>query len=774
MLHSSHRLLFLAVAGASLLQAQFLPGGGVELRLPLVPGGALQARVVVPKGTDGVVLYYRLEGQTDFQSLNLVARAGGTFEGDLQATLPPGARLQYYAELRSPTGLQRLPKDAPNRLNTLQLPGTAPAVGATPTAPPPTKVDGLDLNLPTAKDAPIHGRVVAPSRTEWVVIFYRVAGESDFASFNLEAKPDGAFEGDMEGAVAPGIRFEFYAALKTPAGIKYLPADAPTSLGSLTMPGEKQAAGAPAQGSGEPGQHPVAVDFSAEKLLHHKLETEGETKLMASGQVRFTTRHDNGDTHLTLNGRIVYTDQPVSPQERWSLGELQAVYIRGQQKLQVGDLQAQESEFTLAGAGRRGLDYTYTGTQLGGHLFALGTQLLPGTKGLLWPMAGNELFGGSLGYSWWNSAVRAKVVFLTGRDDPSAAVNLGTSYVQTIRDGSTGALVMDGRFLENRLTLAGEYARSLYTRDLEATPREGAQAWRLSGIWGEGPFSAHLGYRDVGRDFGTIGATFFVGDRRVADASLGLNYATWSLSATALDERTNPTGQVGQSQAWNKSESLDARLALTQTAFLRIGIRHAEQEALVVADPLVPFSNSSRTGFTTGFDILLPPSSMLTFNAQFDRILGSAVPNPSVPPPVPPALPITAPQTGTSTTLSLGGNLVAGAWLRLSPNLSWSRILSDPGGSKTTMANLFLNADFTLMPGYLGFLLNGGGSRTAAPTGETSTNSIVEGTLRWTLDPYFRGRVKASLGLKGSANRAPMLGVVATDNRASLILNVSF
>jgi hypothetical protein len=764
--------MILLFAGAGLLQAQFLPGDGVELRAPISPGGSLAARVTAPKGTDRVVLFFRVEGQNDFQSLNLEARPGGTFEGEVRAAFPPGARIQYYADLRSGMSIQHLPKEAPMRLNTLQLPGGAGGAGAS--EPASVKIEGLELAQPAAKDAPIHGRAAAPPGTEWVVVFYRTVGEEEFNSFSLEAKPDGSFEGDMEATLAPGTRLECYAALRTPAGIKYLPADAPTKVARLrTLGGKREPEGGSAGNGGTSGQRLVAVDFSAERIFHHKLAEEGEPRLLASGQVRFGTRRDEGDTHLILNGRIVYSDQAVKPQERWSLGELQAVYATGHHKLQAGDQQAQESEFTLAGAGRRGLDYAYAGTQLGAHVFAFGTQALPGARGLLWPVAGNELYGGSLGYSWWNNTVRAKLVFLTGKDDPSTATNLGTSYPAQIRDGSTGALVLDGRFLESRLTLSGEYARSLYTKDLlGAAPREGDQAWRLSGIWAQGPLSAHLGYRDVGRDFGTIGAAFFVGDRRVLDASLGLNYATWSLSATALDERTNPTGQVGQSQAWNHSQSLDARLALSQTAFWRVGLRQAKQEALTVADPLVPFSNSTRTGFSTGFDVMLPPASMLTFNAQYDRIKGSAVPDPTAPPAIPP---VTAPETGTSTTLSMGGNLVAGTWLRVSPNLSWSRTLGDPGGQKTTISNAFLNAEFTLVPNYLGFLLNGGGSRTAvATTGETSTNSVVEGTLRLILDPYLRGRAKASLGLKGSSTHAPVLGVVATDNRASLLLNISF
>ena len=776
MIHSSHRSMFLLVASAGLLHAQFVPGDGVELRAPLTAGGPLTAKVVAPRGTDGVVLFCRIEGRTDFLSINLQARPGGTFEGELRGDFPTGARLQYYADLRTATGLQHLPQGAPMRLNTLQLPG-----GTAPTSEPASvKIEGLELAAPAAKDVPVHGRAAAPPGTEWVVIFYRAVGEAEFNSFNLEAKPDGTFEGDMEAPVPSGTRLECYAALKTPSGIKYLPADAPTKLATLRTPGGKQTRAPGTAGSqGQPGGaalFPVAVDFSGEDIFHHKMPAEGEQRLLASGQVRFATRKDDGDTHLILTGRVVYTDQPVSPQDRWSLGELQAIYVSGHQKLQAGDQQVQESEFTLGAGGRRGLDYAYTGTELSGHLFALGTEALPGTRGLLWPVAGNELYGGSFGSSWWNNAVRAKVVFLSGRDDPSVATNLGTSYAPTIRDGSTGALVLDGRLFENRLTLSGEYARSLYTSDLlGAAPKEGDQAWRLSSIWAQGPFSAHLGYRDVGRDFGTVGVAFFVGDRRVLDGSLGLNYATWSLSATALDERTNPTGQIGQSQAWNQSQSLDARLALSQTAFWRVGIRQARQEALTVADPLVPFSNSSRTGFTTGFDVLLPPASMLTFNAQYDRIKGTAVPDPMAPPPVPPALPVTAPQTGTSTTLSMGGNLVAGTWLRLSPNLSWSRTLGDPGAQKTTISNAFLNAEFTLIQNHLGFLLNGGGSRTSvSTTGETSTNSTVEGTLRWILDSYFKGRVRASLGLKGSNTHAPILGVTSTDNRASLILNVSF
>ena len=77
------------------------------------------------------------------------------------------------------------------------------------------------------------------------------------------------------------------------------------------------------------------------------------------------------------------------------------------------------------------------------------------------------------------------------------------------------------------------------------------------------------------------------------------------------------------------------------------------------------------------------------------------------------------------------------------------------------MENAFLNADFALVPGILGFLLNGGMSRTVLVTGEVMENSVAEGTLRFFLDTFLKGRGRASLGLKGRYTHAPALAALA-------------
>jgi hypothetical protein len=349
--------------------------------------------------------------------------------------------------------------------------------------------DAFELKPPPAPGGPIQGTATAPAGTEWVVVFCRVAGEEEFSSFNLDVGPDGtSYAGKLEGPFPAGAKLEYYAALRTPSRIKYLPAEAPATFASLQMPGTAAApagggatpaqaqvgqvpvapaAGTePAPGSLSPTHGPIYVDGAFERMVHHQTPVEGERRNQASGQIRFAYQKSEAGQQVLLNARVVYTNQPFGGQPRWSLGDLQAAYAVGNHKIQAGDMVVQESEFTLAGAGRRGLDYAYTGQALGAHLFALNTQAHPGTEGLVWPVKGSEAYGGSLGYGWLNGNLRAKVVFLSGKDDPATAMNLVSAYAPAVQDGSTGSLVLDGRFFDSRLALSGEYARSLFTKDL--------------------------------------------------------------------------------------------------------------------------------------------------------------------------------------------------------------------------------------------------------------------------------------------------------------------
>jgi len=103
-------------------------------------------------------------------------------------------------------------------------------------------IDGLEFKLPAKPGDPFKGKAAAPAGTEWVVIFYRLAGEEDFNSFNLDAQPDGTFTGDQDITAKPGAKLEYYAAQRTPGGIKYLPKEAPGQFAILQLTGGDAAA----------------------------------------------------------------------------------------------------------------------------------------------------------------------------------------------------------------------------------------------------------------------------------------------------------------------------------------------------------------------------------------------------------------------------------------------------------------------------------------------------------------------------------------------------
>ena len=630
----------------------------------------------------------------------------------------------------------------------------AAVIASAQTAAPVVEVEFL---MPPAIPKGVVVQATAPAGTEWVVLFHRKVGETEFEALTLVQGKDGTFTANAEAAMSAGVPLQCYVAWRNSAGVTTLPAEAPAKFFSVTLPVPTAEPATPAPPP--PVHGPIYVDGNATDLVHREVPVPNEPTLFASGQIRYAVRKDEDDRHLSFGTRIVYSNQPAPNQARWTVGDVQAAYVAGEHRLQAGDLMAQESEFTLGPGGRRGLDYTYSGRGLGAHLFALNTERQTGVTGLLWPVPGSEAYGGSLSLPWFAQALRTKVVFLTGRDDLANASNLVSAYAAPVREGSTGSLVVDGRFLENRLAVSGEYARSLFTKDAkDGAPKETDQAWRLAGQWAQGPYSAQASYRSVGQDFGTVGVAFFVGDRRVLSGGLGVNQPMWGISLSASDERTNPTGQPDLYQAWNQSQNLDARIALTPQATWRMGFRAGRQEGGIAANPWIPFSNSERLGAGMGFDLTLPPKLVLTFNAQYDHLRSTGF----------------STTTGTSKSLSMGGTLSLGTWARLSPNLSWSSILSQPGNQETTVSNAFLNAQFSLIPGRLMLLLNGGASRTALATGEALHATTAEGTLGLTLDPYLWKQVRGNFGVKARYTRNPVFMGIVEDNRVFLLLNLSF
>lgn len=620
-----------------------------------------------------------------------------------------------------------------------------------------TPAPGLSAVAPAKPGEPVKFQFQAPPGVLWAMVFYRAVGEEEFRSLPLQAG-QGGMTATLPGNEIGGRTLQYYLAFKGGEGIKYVPEGAPEALAGLEVAG----APGPIPGASRVNQKlPFHVEASLEQVVYRSHKVENERTFFSGGQVSLGYELESGEHRLSLNTRVAYQDQPMAGQSHWSMGELRGLYAYRDHRAQIGDMALQESEFTVGGAGRRGLDYLYDDRTFYAHAFAVNTEHLGGFKGLAWPVKGTELFGGAIGYAWMEGLVKSKLVLLSGRDDPSQGVNIGAAPFMTRREGSTAALTMEAALLNYRLSLNGEYARSSYDRDLDdAEGKIQDQAWRLGGAWNEKSYSARASYRQIGRDFGTLGYPVMEGDRRSVDGGFSLTLdPSWSVNLSATSERNNPNADPLETRATNDVQTLDAHWTLKEGFTLKAGVNRAEQEAGSTGGALIPFANSKRSGFFTGFDWALGAKGALSFSAQFDKLEGTG----------------SSTSSGRSTTLILGGAFQEPDRIRVAPTFSYSKSIEDVSGLDSKVASAFVNADITLVRKWLNLALNGGYNRMEAPGVDAMTSTNVDAALQYFLTPYLERqfhRGQAVLALRFRYTRVQSLP--EADRRASLTLNFSF
>ena len=610
---------------------------------------------------------------------------------------------------------------------------------------------------PAKPGEPVRFAFQAPQGVQWAMVFYRAVGEEEFRSLSLRVEA-GAMVANLPADEIGGRSIQYYLAFRAAEGVAYLPQGAPGIMANLEL---APSAGQDSTGSRVKQKVPFHVEASLEQVVYRSQKVDNERTFFSGGQVSLGYEVEAGEHRWSLNTRVAYQDQPMLGQSHWSMGELRGLYAYREHRAQIGDMALQESEFTVGGSGRRGMDYLYDDQVFYAHVFAVNTQQLGGFKGLAWPVKGTQLFGGAVGYAWMEGRVKSKLVLLTGQDDFSQGVNIGAASFLTRREGSTAALTLEAALMNYRLSLNGEYARTSYDKDLDdTTGKVQDQAWRVGGAWNEKSYSARASYRQIGRDFGTLGYPVMEGDRRSMDGgfSLTLNPA-WSLNLSATSERNNPNADPLETRATNDVQSLDGHWSPVTGFTLKAGLSHAAQEAGSPKGALVPFANSKRSGLFSGFDWAMGAKGAVAFSVQVDKLEGTGV----------------STSTGRSTTLIMGGAFQEPDRIRLAPTFSYSKSTEDVSGQDYKVASLFLNADVTLVKKRLNLALNGGYNRMETPGVQTMTSTNADAALQYYLTPYLERqfhRGQAVLALRFRYTRIQSLP--EADRRASLTLNFSF
>ncbi len=662
----------------------------------------------------------------------------------------PAALVPALVALLAPTGI-RAAQAPPTPQGPTQGPSQGPSQGPAL----------LDARAPSKPGEPVRFSLKAAAGLQWAMVFYRALGEDEFCSLPLRSKGEGGeWAAELPSDEIGGRAIQYYLAFKGTQGVAYLPEDAPTAISNLELSTEVSAA-TPGKTSSIRQKVPFHLDASLEQVIYRSDKLDTERTFSANGQVGLGYEVEAGEHHLAFSTRVAYQNQVADGQPHWNVGELHGIWAFRDHQAQIGDMALQESEFTVGGSGRRGMDYKYDDHTFYAHLFAVGTEQLGEFKGLIWPEKGTELFGGALGYLFHEGQVKTKFVFLTGRDDPAQGVNVGFSNLMTRREGSTGAMTMEADLLQHRLNLNGEYARSSYDKDLDdTTGKVNDQAWRLGCAWNDTSYSARASYRQVGRDFGTLGYATTEGDRRAMDGGFTVSLSpSWAINASAVSERNNPDGNPLETKATSDTQNMETQWMARPGFTVKAGLSHAKQTSAESDGYQVLFANSQHSGIFTGFDWAMNPNSALTFNVQFDRIEGTGA----------------YASTGRSTTAILGGSFLVPERFRIAPTVSYSCSKEDGTGADSKVASLFLNSEITLIQKRLILALNGGYNRTESGGMDAITSTNADAALQYHLSSFLDQafhRGQAILALRFRYTQSQLLP--EADRRASLTLNFSF
>ncbi|HNX97812.1 MAG TPA: hypothetical protein PKK12_09040, partial [Candidatus Aminicenantes bacterium] len=365
---------------------------------------------------------------------------------------------------------------------------------------------------------------------------------------------------------------------------------------------------------------PIKLDGSAEHQFRETGEAELSRDLNHTENLRLEDHQQLGTVALDLRSRATCSNQLVPERTRADLPDLMVSLTTGAHALRLGDIAPVESELTIGGAGRRGLEYLFDNQRLYFHLFTGSTQQLSGFKGFGIPKASAGIFGGAAGFTLFQR-FGLKAIFVTGQDDPTLAVNTGSiASLSQPRKGNVLAVTGRTTLWQDRLSLTMEYAQSRF--DPDTTDGSGEvkdAALQISSSLRLGILDLQAGYRDIGRNFQPIAQSIFVNDRRGANAAAGITLGKFRWSGSLALEKTNTDDDPTLIAAKDLRRQVDFSWQFGSMSSFRLGYSASRQDARLNDDPVMQ-GNMNQEGLTAGLGLGLSRTLQLNLDARFDRL----------------------------------------------------------------------------------------------------------------------------------------------------------
>lgn len=582
-------------------------------------------------------------------------------------------------------------------------------------------------------------------------IFFRFPGVEEFQVRKMARSTGDDFTYALDSREVTGASFEYYVEAERRAEVAFLPAGAPAAF--FTAAGEGGPAPEVPSDLPVPGPAegkvtwPVSLTGTAQAVLYEKDEASTPKDLPVAGNVRVAADYRKGDTNVVFDTTFNYSNTPIPGEKNIDLANMAVSVVHDKHSLKAGDVNITESEFTVQGLGRRGLEYAYAGAKASVHVFDINSQQPRGFDGFGVPKAALSIFGGAVGYRFLKDAVSLKAVYLSGKDDPTRGINVSESFFNARgRKGSVFALIEEASLFRNKLTLGAEYARSDFDGDIsDASGSRRDSAWRVGGTFRSGIVQAGAVYRFIGGAFNPIGFQYFANDRQGLEANVGLSKGRLSLTGAFQSMEDNVKDDPERDTTGNMNGNLSFMWNVSDKVSLNLGYQRSEQDtSRENATPLFP-QDSTTDQVSGAVMVTFSPSASL--NVQLANATASSKSSPQ--------------NNNAGLNLNLGGAFRMGSWLCFAPTLGYANAKNTFTGERQLTYNSFLTAEVTIVPEWFMTSVQGGYTRSDAGSLGVTDAVNLSGMLSLQLKKLIKAGT-VTLSLRGNYGRTKMTGYAHT------------
>jgi hypothetical protein len=285
----------------------------------------------------------------------------------------------------------------------------------------------------------------------------------------------------------------------------------------------------------------------------------------AEGNLGSTSKIKEKEWEFTFNTNLRYLDQnlPVMPPLQKGINVANWLftgsYIKDilKFKVNIGDVQVNETPYTVANLARRGgvFNIEYGDYQL--NIFSVKGEQVFGFDGGIGidGSLDDHIIGVSGGVKLFDKKVMFKTIYVTGGEPGSS---LGISTTQGAKRGDVVGFFLTSDLLENKLRTEFEADFSRYDPDTSDEFRDTRDnAYRLKVFGNLGFYTYDATYECVGRNYASIGSQGSPKDREGVTLINGMNFGIHAINLMLSRYHDNVTGDDLFPRIYNTQGSLD-------------------------------------------------------------------------------------------------------------------------------------------------------------------------------------------------------------------------